>query len=96
MAESVAAFAANVARLRASRGWTLREMGEMTGMSASTALRAEQGKDLYLSSALALADVFGVPLGDLVGEPDCAHCRDAPPRGFTCDACGAKGAVPGA
>lgn len=91
MPESIAAFAAHVAKMRAARGWSLRQMAGLKGLNASTIMRAEQGRDVALSNALLIAGTFGVPLGGMLAVPRCEQCQDAPSPGFTCNECGAGG-----
>ena len=91
MAEDIAAFAARAGKMRAARGWTLRQAAEQCGLNASTVLRAEQGRDVVPSNALLLANGYGLPLGDMLRAPACQQCADAPPPGFTCQACGGEG-----
>lgn len=43
--------------------------------------------------AKAAAEVFGIPISDLFEGPFCSTCRDEPPRGFTCNACGTSTAT---
>lgn len=35
-----------------------------------------------------VAEALGVPAADLL--PPCLNCKDCPPEGFTCSACGAQ------
>lgn len=89
--ESIAAFGAHLAKMRAARGWSLRQMSEMNGINASTVMRAERGNDLMLSKALLIAGTLGVPLGGMLVSPQCEQCQDVPPPGFTCRKCGTDG-----
>jgi transcriptional regulator with XRE-family HTH domain len=78
-------------RLRAEReaqGLTLRQLGAKSGVNATTVLRAEQGHDVALSIAVALASALGMPLAALLAEPVCARCDGSPRPGFMCLACG--------
>jgi transcriptional regulator with XRE-family HTH domain len=78
-------------RLRAERetqGLTLRQLGAKSGVNASTVLHAEQGHDVRLSIAAALASALGLPLAALLAEPACARCGGNPGPGFMCLACG--------
>lgn len=40
------------------------------------------------------ARVLGVPVAALLSDTACSVCDDKPPRGFTCNACGAGGPTP--
>ncbi|MFF8482311.1 helix-turn-helix domain-containing protein [Streptomyces antibioticus] len=42
----------------------------------------------------AAARVLGVPVAVLLSDTACSVCDDEPPRGFTCNACGAGKPVP--
>lgn len=92
MAEAVPAFGRRVKAERERRGWSQRELARAAGLSPPVPCRVELGRDLTLSSAVAIARAFDVPLADLAGPFDCAQCDDYPPAGFTCRACGAEGA----
>ena len=91
VAESIAAFAAHAARMRATRGWSLREAAEKAGFNASTLMRAEHGGDLTIGSALKIAAIYGTTVGEMLSQPSCEQCQDAPPPGFTCNSCGRAG-----
>lgn len=87
-------FGQRIKRERERRGWSLRDLAGKCGHAApSTPLRAEQGHDLWLSSALAIAAAFGLPLGEMLAEPECAHCDGKPPTGWICPKCRREGAA---
>ena len=83
-----AAFGRRLRQERERRNWTLRQFGTAAGVNATTVLRAEQGHDVALSIAAALAAGLGLPLSALLAEMECARCDGAPPAGFVCLACG--------
>jgi transcriptional regulator with XRE-family HTH domain len=59
----------NVRRLRKSRDWTQAELAARVGISLGALGQIERGEvDPALSTAQAIADVFGVPIGELTGE----------------------------
>ena len=85
-------FGRRIQRLREARHWSLRDAAEKCGFAAaSTIMRAEQGSDVALSSAIAIAAMYGVPLSVLLAESACETCDGMPPDGFICAACGAGG-----
>ena len=85
------AFGRQVHDLRKARGWTLREMGALVRVEPSTLSRIEKGVDTTIGTAGQIAGVLGVQLAALLRPVGCLHCLDAPPRGFTCQSCGATG-----
>ena len=92
-----AAFGRRLQREREARHWSLREAAEKSGFAAaSTIMRAEQGSDVALSSAVALAALYGVPLSVLLAESACEVCDGMPPVGFICATCGAGESTGGA
>lgn len=86
-----AAFGRRLARERDRRGWSLREAADKCGLSPSTIDRAEDGRDLALSNAIALAAVYGVSMNALLAESTCETCDGTPPAGFICAACKQEG-----
>lgn len=88
-----AIFGRRVRAERESRGWTLRELAARCGVNATTVLRAEQGHDVTLSIATALAAGLGLPLSALLAELGCARCNGRPHAGCICTACGREGAT---
>jgi transcriptional regulator with XRE-family HTH domain len=63
-------------KVREQRGLTLSEMAERTGISKSTLSRLENGqRKPSLELLLPLAQVYRVPLDDLVGAPDVGDPR---------------------
>ena len=89
--EVPAIFGRRLIRERESRGWSMRETGAKTGLSASTVMRAEVGQDCALSTAIALAAAYGLSIGDLLAEGPCDRCDGKPPAGFICGECGRGG-----
>lgn len=95
----------NVRRLRRARGWTQEEAAQLFGRIAgapamskaswSAGERApETGrpKSWTANEVAALAELFGIPVGDLFDpQPPCRACNDQPPAGFTCNTCGQAG-----
>jgi transcriptional regulator with XRE-family HTH domain len=78
-------------RLRAERerrDLTLRQLATACRVNANTVLRAEQGRDVALSIASALAAGLGLPLSALLAELKCGRCDGTPPAGFICGECG--------
>ncbi len=73
-----AAFGVSLWRLRMDRGWSLKQAGRAAGVSSMTVTRAEQGGNVGLAQALALAAAYGVSLGALLGGE--AHAAAAAGR----------------
>ena len=78
------------AELRA-RSWSSRELSRRADCSASTFTRLRNDEGTSLEVAARIADALGIPLGDLIAPVRCEACQDAPPAGFDCQSCGAKG-----
>jgi transcriptional regulator with XRE-family HTH domain len=89
--EVTAAFGRQVHAARLARGWSLRHLGSLTGMSCPNLSRVENGGGVSLAAVGRIAAVFGVPVAHLVTEAACGDCLDVQPRGFTCDTCGKSG-----
>jgi transcriptional regulator with XRE-family HTH domain len=87
----VSAFGRRVLRERTARRWSLRELGDKSGVPFATISRAERGQDVMLASAMRIADALSVPIGDLVTPSSCETCDGLPPSGFTCNECGKVG-----
>ncbi len=84
----------NVRTLRCRAGWTLARLAGLFGRSVSGVCRMELGERGFTGSEVEqLAAIFGVTAADLL-PPGCLNCDGQPPRGFTCDACGAIGSRP--
>jgi transcriptional regulator with XRE-family HTH domain len=94
-AETRAVFARRVLRERLALGWSVRGMAARSGgtLSAPTVSRAENGHDVFLSSALSIAGVLGMTLPEMFGPPQCGHCDGRPPAGFACPECERTGAT---
>jgi transcriptional regulator with XRE-family HTH domain len=72
-AETCALFGRRVLRERARRGWSVRETAAKAGgLTPSTINRTENGHQVWLISALAIADALDLPLAELLAELDCA------------------------
>jgi len=90
--------AGNVRRFRRARGWSQAELAGHWGVTRRVVVNAEERgvrrkpRVLGINDVVALAAAFGVSVTDLISPPPpCATCEDAPPEGFTCQACGADG-----
>ncbi|MBE4735774.1 hypothetical protein [Streptomyces caniscabiei] len=91
----------NIRRLRRARGWTQAETAQrfsaITGQpqsNASWSAGEQVGKARQrgwtANDIAALAELFGVPVGDLFEpQPPCRACDGKPPAGFACLTCGA-------
>lgn len=73
---------------RESQSFSLRQLGARSGVNATTVLRAEQGHDVSLGVAVALATALGLPLAALLTELECGRCGGTPPAGCMCLGCG--------
>ena len=62
------AFGRNLVTARYRRGWTLRQAAAKAGLSWMTLHRAENGREITLTTALKAAAAYGVTLDDLTGE----------------------------
>lgn len=87
-----AVFARRLRREREAQGWSLREMASRSdALTPSTINRAESGREVWLSMALAMCDVLGLTLAEMFAPPVCDHCDGKPPAGFSCPDCGRLG-----
>ena len=91
-AEIHAVFARRVVREKTARGLNTRELAAKSGLSLSTVWRAENGREVWLSSALAITAALGMPLAEMFTPPECGRCDGRPPAGFACPDCGRLGA----
>lgn len=57
---------AYIKHLRTLREWSLRDLGRMAGISASTLSRIENGEDFMFSHLESIAMMFGLGAGDLL------------------------------
>ena len=64
-----AAFGRNLTTARWLRGWTLRQAALKAGLSWMTLHRAENGREITLTTALKAAAAYGVTLDQLTREP---------------------------
>jgi len=94
-ADLAAVIGANVKRRRKAANLTQTELAAKA-KSARTHLSLLENGRLpgypSLGSLVSLAEVLGCKVADLVHEPSCGTCHDAPPAGFTCNDCAAGGA----
>jgi transcriptional regulator with XRE-family HTH domain len=88
---------ARIRRFRKTRGMSAQALADAItehGYAISRSVLANQEarriQTVPVDLAKAAADVFGIPIGDLFEGPFCSTCRDEPPSGFTCNACGAS------
>ena len=72
---------------RESQSFSLRQLGARSGVNATTELRAEQGHDLSLGVAVALARALCLPLAALLTELECGRCGGRL-RGVDAPGCG--------
>lgn len=91
-------LAANMRRLRKTRGWTQKELGSRWGVSLQVVNSLEtghRGREFSVNEAVAVAGIFGLPVADLLMPVlPCTTCQGAPPAGFTCRTCGAESDLP--
>lgn len=90
---TAAVFGRAVREARTARGWRLQDLADATGIGIGSASRIENGTNVTLGTAGRIAAALGVPLAALLRPVACLDCVDAPPRGFTCQSCGAAGAA---
>ena len=84
-------FGRRIRRERERRGWSMRDLAGKSGLNATTVLRVEQGRDMALSSAVAVAAALELGMDWLLAETHCGTCDGTPPAGFICSECGRKG-----
>lgn len=71
MSGQVSSFPQRLKQLRARKGISARTLGELCGLSKSSAARYESGeRSPSLAAAVAIADFFGVSLDYLAGRSD--------------------------
>ncbi len=76
MAEALEKVGPRLRRVREQRGLTLTQVAEQTGLSKSTLSRLETGQRRpSLELLLPLAQVYRVPIDDLVGAPEVGDPR---------------------
>ncbi|GAA2686164.1 hypothetical protein GCM10010400_58020 [Streptomyces aculeolatus] len=91
----------NVRRLRHARGWRQEDAGQRLGSflgepwskanwSAAEQVGKPRQKPWTAVELVAMAALFGVPVGELLTAPSCRACSGAPPLGFTCNVCGVR------
>ena len=92
--------AVNVRRLRKARGWTQQELGTKLGWEKTVVSTAERSvsarrvRQFSIDDAVAIAEVFGVTIADLITPvPPCGQCGNNPPQGYTCNTCGRSGST---
>jgi transcriptional regulator with XRE-family HTH domain len=64
--EPLAAFGLALYRERAARRWSLRRAAREAGVSVTTVMRAEQGRNVGLAQAIGLAGAYGTTVGALL------------------------------
>ncbi|MFD5566605.1 helix-turn-helix domain-containing protein [Streptomyces cadmiisoli] len=91
----------NIKRLRTARGLSGRRLAALVQergfrFNHSSLSRMELGinakggqRAVTVDELVAVASVFGVEPQELLTEPKCVACFDAPPLGFACRSCGA-------
>jgi len=86
------ALMSSTRRLRKARGWTQAQLAARWGVSLNVATNLEgrrKGREFSVNEAVALAEVFGVDLADLLAP--CPNCDGEPADGWKCQECGAAG-----
>lgn len=91
------AIAGRVRALRLDKGISALELStRMTNLGYPTSrvsvAQTETGyrKEVSADWIWAAAQSLGVPFKLLYQGPDCDRCKDDPPTGFTCNACGTE------
>jgi hypothetical protein len=90
---------ANVEALRRERGYSFSALSDRLAAIGRPILPtvlhrlSQGGRRVDVDDLTALATVLGTTATRLLGQTSCPGCLDAPPAGFTCNACGAVGAV---
>jgi transcriptional regulator with XRE-family HTH domain len=89
-----AVVGANIRVLRQRNGWTQARLGELMGWRSSSTVCAAEGRrsgrqrGFTQDEVQRLAGIFGIRPWQLTTR--CANCDGHPPRGFTCESCGAR------
>ena len=85
MASTLAAIGNRVRRARTSRGMTLQEIAQVSGLSPSMLSLVERGRaSPSIGSLIVIANALGVPMSELVSMPEpqqdriVVHSEDAP------------------
>ena len=68
-----------VQKLRLQKGWSQEQLAELSGLSARTIQRIENGQKPSMESAKALASVFEIDFTQLTGEPTMQDAPNARP-----------------
>ncbi|CAL9502672.1 helix-turn-helix domain-containing protein [Streptomyces sp. enrichment culture] len=86
---------ARIRRVRQARNMSVQALADAVTanghqLSRGTLANQECGRALAISvdQVVAIAQVFGVPVSTLLEDAQCEACKGAPPRGFSCNACG--------
>lgn len=89
---------ANMRRYRTAFGWSREDLAQRMDVAVTVIVDAERTggqrkpRVLGINDVVALARAFGVSVDDMIAQPGpCLTCDGTPPRGFTCQSCGAKG-----
>ena len=88
---------ANIRVLRQRNGWTQARLGELMGWRSNSTVCAAEGRRASRQRGFTpeevqrLAGIVAIKPWQLTTR--CANCNGHPPRGFTCEACGAQGTV---
>jgi len=82
-------FRTKLTRIRRKRGLSQRELGRQANVSFSTISRMEAGHDFSFDNAAKVAEALGYPLAEFLTAEPCEVCHGQPPKGFTCNSCGA-------
>lgn len=88
------AVATNIAAARKARGLSSNVLSELLKtlgrpIAASAVTKIERGeRQVTVDDLTALATALAVSPADLLDQHPCSTCRNAPPLGFTCPACG--------
>lgn len=81
-------FGMRTATERRRRGWTLAQAAHAAGIGTMQLAAIERGApNVRLTAAVRTAAALAISLDTLLGP--CPQCADTPPRGFTCNTCGA-------
>jgi transcriptional regulator with XRE-family HTH domain len=90
-------FAMRLRQYREANGWTQMQLANKVSVFAgrpvdqATIARIEKGtRHISLDDAIHLANALSMRIEDLLVAVKCDTCKDLPPVGFICQACGAS------